>query len=72
MERVACRGTAGVELLPFTDKDISSKGNFPGPVPSILVSAFEGGHEILQSSQASSQIIGSSKVKRLRYVSLVK
>ena len=72
MERVACRGTAGLELLPFIDKDISSKGNFSGPVPSILVSAFEGGHEILQSSQASSQIIGSSKGKRFRYVSLVK
>ena len=57
-KRVTCGQTAGLELFLFIKKDISSKGNFSTPGPSVLVSAFEGGHEILRSSQASSQTSG--------------
>ena len=58
MERVARGRTAGLELLLFIDKNISSKGDFSAPIPSILVSAFERGHEILRSTQTSGRISG--------------
>ena len=56
MKRVTCGRTVGLELLPFMDKDISSKGNLSTPIRSIFVSAFKRGHEILRSTQGSSQI----------------
>ena len=56
MKRVTCGQTAGLEIFLFIDKDISWKGDFSTPVPSVLVSAFPGGHQIISSSQASSQI----------------
>ena len=49
----------------FIDKDISSKGNFLTPVSSIFVSVLERGHEILQSTQVSSQISGVSERKKV-------
>ena len=65
VEWVACGRTAGLELLPFIDKNISSKGDFSAPIPAILVSAFERGHEILQSTQTSSQISGVFERKNI-------
>ena len=50
MERVARGRTAGLKLLPFIDKNFSSKRDFSQPIPSIFVFAFERGHEILQST----------------------
>ena len=47
MEQVARGRTAGLELLQFIDKNISSKGEFSAPIPSIFVSASERGNEIL-------------------------
>ena len=72
MERVACGRTAGLELLLFINKDIPSKGDFSTPILFVFVSAFERGHEILRSIQASSQISGVFERKKLRYASLVK
>ena len=65
MKRVICGRTAGLEVFPFIQKNISSKGNFSTPVPSILISAFPGGHEILRSSQALSQISGVFERKKV-------
>ena len=50
MDRVACRRTAGFELLPFIDEHIPSERDLPAPISSILVSAFERGHEIFRST----------------------
>ena len=61
MERVACGRTAGLELLPFIDKEISSKGNLWTPISSIFVR----GHEILRSTEASSQISGVFERKKV-------
>ena len=64
MRRVTCGRTAGLELLPFIDKEVSSKGDFSTPIPSFFVSAFERGHEILRSTQVSSQISGVFERKK--------
>ena len=58
MKRVTLGQTAELGLVLFIDKEISSKGDFSTPVLSVFVSAFPGGHEILRSSQALSQIDG--------------
>ena len=58
MERVARGRTAGLELLPFFNKNISSKRDLLAPMPSILVFAFKWGHEIFGSNQTSRQISG--------------
>ena len=65
MERVARGRTAGLELLPFLDKNIYSKGDFSAPIPSIFVSAFERGHEILRSTQTLGQISGVFERKKV-------
>ena len=58
MERVARGRAARLELLLFIENDIPSKGDFSAPIPSVFVSAFERGHEILRSTQTSGQISG--------------
>ena len=70
MERVACGRIAVLELLPFIHKDISSKGDWSTPIPSIFVSAFERGREMLRSTQALSQISGVFERKKveLRFI----
>ena len=47
MEQVARGRTGGCKLLPFIDKNICSKEDFSAPIPSLFVSAFGRGHEIL-------------------------
>ena len=66
MEGVTCGRNAGLEVLPFIDKDIPSKGDRSRPIPSIFVSAFGRGNEILRSTQTSSQISGIFERKKLR------
>ena len=70
MERVARGRTAGLELLPFIHKNISSKGDFSTPIRSIFVSALERGHEILQSTQTSGQMSGvfERKMVEVRFI----
>ena len=65
MKRVARGQTAGLELLSLSDINISSKRNFSTPVLPVFISAFPGGHEILRSSQASSQIGGVFERKKV-------
>ena len=65
MKRVAGGRTVGLDLLPFMDKHISSKGHFSTPILSIFVSALERGHEILRSTQVWSQISGVFERKKV-------
>ena len=47
VERVAHGRIAGLELLPFIDKNIPSERDRSTPMSSIFVSAFESGHEVI-------------------------
>ena len=46
MEQVARGRAAGLQLLPFIDKNIPSERDPSPPMSSILVPAFERGHEV--------------------------
>ena len=65
MERVTRGRTAGLQLLPFIDKNISSKKDFSAPILFIFVLAFERGHKILRRTQTSSQISGVFEMKKV-------
>ena len=65
MKRVACGQAAGPELVSLVDINISSKKNLATPVLFVIIPAFPGGHEILRSSQASSQIGGVFERKKV-------
>ena len=56
MKRVTRGRTAGLEVLSFVDIDISSIRYLLAAIPSFVVSTIPGGHEVLRSSHASSQI----------------
>ena len=56
VERVTRGRIAGVEVLPFIGKNIPSELDCSMPTSSILVSAFEGGHEVFRGTQTSNQI----------------
>ena len=65
IEGVARGRTAGLELLPFSDKNISSKRDFRAPIPSNFVSTFERGHEILRSTQTWGHCSGVLERKKV-------
>ena len=56
---------AGLELLPFIGVNIPSEFGGSTPTLSILVSAFEGGHEVFRGTQASNQISGVHERKEV-------
>ena len=58
VEQVTRRRVPGLELLPFIGVDIPLEFDRSTPTSSILVSAFQGGHEVFRGTHASNQISG--------------
>ena len=65
VERVTRRGVARPEPHPFIGVDIPSEFDRLTPTSSILVSAFEGGHEVFRGTHASNQISGAHERKEV-------
>ena len=65
VERVTRGRVAGLELLPFIGVNIPSEFDPWTPPSSILVSAFEGGHEVFRCTQASELISGVQERKEV-------
>ena len=56
---------AGLELLPFIGENIPSEFYRSAPTSSILVSAFQGGHEVFRRTRTSHQISGVHERKEV-------
>ena len=56
MERFSRRRVVGLDILPFISVDIPSELDRSTPTLYILVSGFEGGHEVFRGTHASNQI----------------
>ena len=65
LERVTHGRVAGLELLLFIGENIPSEFDRSTPTSSILVSAFEGGHEVFRGTKTSNQISGVRKRKEV-------
>ena len=65
VERVARGRNVGLELLPFIHEKIPLEWDLSAPMSSILISAFERGHEVFRGSQALNQISGVLERKKV-------
>ena len=65
LERVTRGRIAGLALPPFIGENIPSEFDRSTPTSFILVSAFEGGHEVFQGTQMSNKVSGVHERKEV-------